>query len=146
MDRIPFNVKELEGMVGREFFLLIFSEDFARSSSQQIREYVGNVGPIDSRGPHNVNWWNLGYLSGAVCENGSKLSEKINEKDHFQEYIFRMNSVDLSAATPVLKGTANLYNIHSGGLGKKGYVVTLTMSEIPTYKQRSDSFCLPAVD
>lgn len=123
MEKINFDAKELENMVGKEFYLMVpsfearkrFTERTIKSGASEeviaeTRDTAGILGEIESREPHRCVFNELEYLADITLENGQPLGSVISQKRSSEQYVFVLDKVEMNNnKNVVLKGRARIY-------------------------------------
>ena len=115
MERVPFNVRELESMIGGEFYLMVIGqagrdlfEDLTNQRGTKSDIPVGTLLEVVSREPAGLETYFLGNLRSALYEDGTAVGSGI--AGAYNDYIFTLDSVSLADERPaILEGRSVLY-------------------------------------
>ncbi len=131
-EKVPFNIKDLEGMKGKELLLSSFNKpDFP---------VTGCISEIISFHPYGGKFYQLGYLDKITYEDGSI----ITAKKPTENYLFLFEDLELPEnQPPILKGKVTKSEKSelpaTITLDKQ---VVLYLSETPTQKEKVELTCL----
>ncbi len=135
-----FDHKDLEKLVGREFYLTIhkfpdpedeLDNQLAETVGVQIQKSEGGVGYVISRVPHQLSWYELGT--------GLKYVQLLYETSlPLQgDCLFYLKKVERrKKQPPILKGTAIKYDLNSNTVSGTPEEVILHFHETPKHKTR----------
>lgn len=155
-ERIPFNLRELERMIGREFYVAIASCEARKKNSlrleregaskevvAEVRDIAGIIGEMQSREPHKCLFYELEYLPYISFEDGTPVGNIIARKGSFSQYIFTLKSVESNTNNVVvLHGSARVYKHCTNSLGNVEEIMKLSFPKQPRgYKIKSGIKC-----
>jgi len=130
---VPFNVKDLEKMLGKEFYIMLCGD--YKMLNGKIEDYpIGSMIEVTSRQPGVVNGYFIENINKVKFEDGSDIYENI--ENLLDDYIFTLEKVEFPKGQhPILKGQARKYDLHNNTvdnpLEKR---IMLHMEDSPTYK------------
>ncbi len=130
---VPFNVKDLEKMLGKEFYIMV-SGNYDNDEENKYNYPIGSMVEVTSRQPGLVNGYFIDNINRVRFEDETQLTE--NLLNFIQDYIFTLENVEFPEGQhPILMGQARKYNLHNNTvdnpLEKR---IVLHMEDSPTYK------------
>lgn len=140
---VPFDVKELERMVGREFYLAVMHPDSRVARDFEKCKEGGVLMEVLSRRPQNLEGYMLGNLSKIMFEDGTLVGATLKDGEVYKDYIFTLENVEIQEGQPpILRGQAAEYRLHSNSVGEPlGKRLALSLERVPKTKEKGGILC-----